>query len=549
MSGNFLQVIFLFVLSGVVSAQNLVKNPSFECGTDDCDCTLFPDDFARSACFWSCPNNGTSDLFSTSIPNKACYSSMPYAGIERSEITPHVGSILPRTGARFAGIFTYGLKKVLYREYLQAELSSPLIPGKYYCFEMYVALASQPKYAANNIGASFYDEFIRIRPDYGILSMTPQILEKKVIVSSDWTRISGVFKATSAAKYLTIGNFLDDEHTIAADKGGTYPNLDSYGAAYYFVDDVSVQLLPEKKFTFTGQNVVCRGDHTTISAGGGLENVSWTLDSDTTKIASNTNLLYVNPDNTTRYRVSGWNCGLFVKDTVTIRVNKRPEPTLGEDKNVCEDEVATLDPGSGYVSYSWSNGSTEQSIQVREPGTYRVYTFSTEGCSGMDEVNVYVKLKPRVDLGEDRLLCGDTILLKGGSNKFQYEWSTSLTDSTIVADRSGLYWLRKSNSCGIALDTINISRASDIFLPNVVTANADGKNDNVVIGIKHSNDIEQLNPLPHFQIWDRWGRSVFESKEYDNSWPGLQRLPEGTYYYMVSIGGCDERKSWLHIVK
>ncbi|MFM2135044.1 MAG: hypothetical protein RL021_444 [Bacteroidota bacterium] len=48
----------------------------------------------------------------------------------------------------------------------------------------------------------------------------------------------------------------------------------------------------------------------------------------------------------------------------------------------------TLDPGAGYASYTWSDGSTGQSITVTSAGTYWVTVTSVDGCVASDTIQV-----------------------------------------------------------------------------------------------------------------------------------------------------------------
>ena len=145
---NFL-IIFL-LLPSFMWAQNLVPNPSFECGVDLCSPTQDASMYGYYACNWSCPTLGTSDVLSTQL-SKDCFSAMPY-----DESVPHfhTGSQLPRTGNRFAGIVTYAGSSG-FREYIQVQIDEPLVPGEDYCFEMYVSLGEEVAFASNNLGSSF----------------------------------------------------------------------------------------------------------------------------------------------------------------------------------------------------------------------------------------------------------------------------------------------------------------------------------------------------------------------------------------------------------
>jgi hypothetical protein len=55
---------------------------------------------------------------------------MPYSGVDL--YPPHLGSQSPRTGNRFAGVFTYGdnVGSPGYREYIQVPLQESLVVGE-----------------------------------------------------------------------------------------------------------------------------------------------------------------------------------------------------------------------------------------------------------------------------------------------------------------------------------------------------------------------------------------------------------------------------------
>jgi len=78
------------------------------------------------------------------------------------------------------------------------------------------------------------------------------------------------------------------------------------------------------------------------------------------------------------------------------------------------------------------------------------------------------------------------------------------------------------------ISTVTISVVStDLFIPNVITPNGDGKNDEFkIIGI---NYFDQVNLI----IYNRWGNEVYKNENYQNNWNG-NGLNEGTYYYLIT---------------
>jgi|GEM_PF-1634910 len=79
------------------------------------------------------------------------------------------------------------------------------------------------------------------------------------------------------------------------------------------------------------------------------------------------------------------------------------------------------------------------------------------------------------------------------------------------------------------------------FIPNVVTPNADGKNDNWQVGNL------QYYPQNSLSVFDRWGKKVFEASPYQNSW-GSNAKP-GTYFYQFNDGRTGKVwKGWVEVI-
>ncbi len=96
--------------------------------------------------------------------------------------------------------------------------------------------------------------------------------------------------------------------------------------------------------------------------------------------------------------------------------------------------------------------------------------------------------------------------------------------------------------CAQATVSINVIRTADLLVYEGISPNNDGKNDAWFI-----RDID-LYPGNKVSIYNRWGNLVYEERGYDNVnkvWSGISNrghqvggneLPDGTYFYIISLG-------------
>ena len=83
---------------------------------------------------------------------------------------------------------------------------------------------------------------------------------------------------------------------------------------------------------------------------------------------------------------------------------------------------------------------------------------------------------------------------------------------------------------------------------NIFSPNSDGYNDTLTL-VGH-----ELYPNNTFEVFDRYGNSVFQMNGYDSSWDGTGKngqLPKGTYFYILDLNGdgTDVIKGWIQIVR
>lgn len=230
----------------------------------------------------------------------------------------------------------------------------------------------------------------------------------------------------------------------------------------------------------------------------------------------------------------------IVSGLTTVSTCQKPKIAFDKDKEFCLGNTYTLDASYPDSEYLWQDGSTSSSLQIAESGVYSVRVTNECGTS-QDSIHVNFLDIPNVDLGEDKVVCPGYILTyQNAKDVSNYRWSNGLEDSVIVIKSPGIYTLTVENTCGVYSDSINISfpDLKNLFIPNIITPNNDDKNEYFVV------DERILGS--EIQIYNRYGRLVYENISYKNEWTG-HNLSDATYYYRIKSKCGEVIKGWIEI--
>lgn len=240
--------------------------------------------------------------------------------------------------------------------------------------------------------------------------------------------------------------------------------------------------------------------------------------------------------------------GCLRSDTVRFTAAPAVQVRLGADTVVCVGQIINLRPvssGSG-LRFRWQDGSTQETFAVRESGLYWVEASNAAGCSQRDSVRVVYLTPPAIRLGADTAVCagsGPPFVLKATLPGVRYRWHDGSTGPTFTPTQTGTYWVTVSTPICSATDTIRVRlydcRQAAVFVPNIITPNGDGHNDQFeIVGL--GPDAWALS------IYTRWGQRVYSTAHYRHEWtaPGL---PDGTYYYHLQRGTEPAVKGWVEV--
>lgn len=189
---------------------------------------------------------------------------------------------------------------------------------------------------------------------------------------------------------------------------------------------------------------------------------------------------------------------------------------LGDDLDICEGAVATLDAGPGKESYLWSTGETSPQIRVNAAGRYWV-KVEREDCVLYDTIDVSLKRR-NIELGPDVHICrGDTARVDGKEN-FSWRWSDGSSEQILETTEGGKYWVSVFDYTGcMASDTISVFIRERPYVD--VGAHAlKCREDSVAV------DVTQPGAL---YLWS------------DGDTTGIRKLgSEGLYIVSVTVNGC-----------
>ncbi len=113
-------------------------------------------------------------------------------------------------------------------------------------------------------------------------------------------------------------------------------------------------------------------------------------------------------------------------ESVVLTVNNVGPPLdLGPDLGSCIPQSVTLNAGTGFTSYLWSDGSANQTLIVSQPGTYWVSVTDACGNTKSDTMNTYLFPSVNFDLGPDLEICkGENVVITAPAFGFtNHLWS------------------------------------------------------------------------------------------------------------------------------
>ncbi|MCX6271382.1 MAG: gliding motility-associated C-terminal domain-containing protein [Bacteroidetes bacterium] len=298
------------------------------------------------------------------------------------------------------------------------------------------------------------------------------------------------------------------------------------------IDSVTVLVHPLPLPDITGDSV-CKGEMALVIIHGG---VTYQWDNGMTG-----SQLMVQPEETTSYWVTVTDeYGCQNTGSGLVIVNPLPMVSLNPDPTICHGESISLTAGGGE-QYYWSNGDRHKTAVVSPEinTTYTVTVIDQYGCQNSGSVTVLVA--PEVIAGivssSDTVCSGaEAVLTATGGSIFEWSNGSSTPAINVQPSFTSTYSVTVSETfenvqcSGIQEYTVIVTECSTVFIPNAFTPK--GYNPN----FKPIGDFMGINNYV-FQIFDRWGKLLFETTNPEEGWDGTshgQYMQGGVYAYRLS---------------
>ncbi len=231
---------------------------------------------------------------------------------------------------------------------------------------------------------------------------------------------------------------------------GSY-NLSLYSACGVERDTLQVIATPVLNQVLTDQEI-CFGDSIFIDASQSAAlNYQWSNGDTNASIWAKTAGLYtVSITN---------NCDTLI-DSMNLKVSQAISFNLGPDTAICEGDGMVVD--LNYLNadaISWSDGSTDFSRNISNPGTY--IASASNICGSFNDTLIISQILKPVPLLQDTTICfGNSANLDASQlQATSYLWSNGSTASAINVNSAGLYWVNIANNCDTITDSVRISVA------------------------------------------------------------------------------------------
>ncbi|GAB4494843.1 MAG: hypothetical protein OHK0019_22310 [Saprospiraceae bacterium] len=263
-------------------------------------------------------------------------------------------------------------------------------------------------------------------------SLQPQIVEQLYTCNGQITLDAGAGFTTYA--WSGGGN----GQTITVSNPGNYSVTVTDATGCTGTDIIAVTIPTAPAVDITGDNQICPGETTALSATPGFDYL-WSN-------GGNTQTINVNAAG--NYTVTATDAfGCTATDAITVTALAAPSVSISGPTTICTGNAATFDAGN-FSNYLWSTGETTQTITTGIAGNYSVIVTAANGCTATDDVNLTVANGLAPQITAQPYTCNGQITLDAGAGFLTYSWSNGGNGQTAIANSSGDYFVTVTDATG-----------------------------------------------------------------------------------------------------
>ncbi len=200
---------------------------------------------------------------------------------------------------------------------------------------------------------------------------------------------------------------------------------------------------------------VCKGDTVILKPIGEFNSYLWSTGATTDSIFAFT------PDTYWLRTVDSNGC--VSSDTLVLDTFATVNFSIGGDTTFfCQGDTVLLDAGPGFVSYLWSDLTTNQTTSSNFSGLYWAEVVDANGCVLRDSTELSGNPKPLIAVTPDSVCPGDTgtmnTILIDTTYAVTYLWNTGDTTTSIQTAIPGTYSVTVTNSLNcfrVGLSSVN----------------------------------------------------------------------------------------------
>lgn len=313
------------------------------------------------------------------------------------------------------------------------------------------------------------------------------------------------------------------------------PNPNQCASEVDVVITISEQILPE----FTAINPLCVGATAPELPTTSLNGITGTWNAPVnTDVAGTTSYTFT---------PSGGTCA--IQTTLNIVVVARPALDEVTDQNICEGQAGYRLPDlTNGAYYSQPNGVGDQiAAGTIITNTQTIYIFAAGTITGCDsQVSFTVRLGDiEADESQDITECYRYYLPELSAGNAYYTGTNKsgiqlFAGNAVEATQTIYIYAETPEGCydeNSFLVTIE-----NCMIQKGISPNNDGKNDFF--------DLSAFD-VKHLSIFNRYGRKVYGKANYSTEWYGQtdkgDKLPDGTYYYVIELNNSKTETGWIYI--